>query len=121
VATKTTRNKEILEVSRRLEEELERLKHKLNIGYEVEVLWLPGHRRELKGRQLKEEVQGDTILIYVEDEAEALELLRHGFLEWMLNQHSKPYRQLINKLIELFEDLQYEGKERIIEALTKLL
>lgn len=66
-------------------------------------------------------MKGDAILIYTEDENEALKLVSHIFAEWLLNQHTKRYRLLINKLIELFEQIQYEEKERTIEALTKLM
>jgi len=45
-------------------------------------------------------VKDNTILVYAEDE-EALELARHGFAKWLLNQHTRKYRMLINKLIEL--------------------
>ena len=48
-------------------------------------------------------------------------LLTHGFSEWLLNQNTKRYRLLINKLIEVFEQIQYEEKEKIIDAITKLL
>lgn len=70
---------------------------------------------------LEEEVVNDTIFIYTESFQEALDLVRHGFVEWILNQHTKPYRQLINKLITLFEDQQYERKEKTIKAIEKLL
>ena len=70
---------------------------------------------------LAEEVVNDTIFIYTESLQEALELVRHGFAEWILNQHSRPYRQLINKLITLFEEQQYERKEKTVEAIERLL
>jgi hypothetical protein len=73
------------------------------------------------GKRLAEEVKGDTILVYAEDEEEALELVRHGFAEWLLNQHTRKYRMLINKLIELFEEIHYREKEKLIEAITKLI
>ena len=104
-----------------LKEELQRLKQRTCIGYEVTVKWLPGALKYDDGKQLAEEVVGDTIFIYTEDPQKALELIRHGFAEWILNQHTKPYRQLINKLIALFEEQQYEKKEKIIQALTKLM
>jgi len=69
---------------------------------------------------LAEEVGGDTIFIYTENREKAIELVRHGFAEWILNRHTKPYRQLINKLIAPFEEQQYERKERIVEILSKL-
>lgn len=104
-----------------LQEELQRLQYHLNLGHEVSVRWLPGQTRFLNGQKLAEEVQGNTILIYVKGFDEAVELLRHGFLEWVLNQHTKSYRQLINKLITLFEDQHYAEKERLIDSLTKLI
>jgi hypothetical protein len=91
------------------------------MGYELKVKWLPGRLNHHDGRKLAEEVQGDTIIIYAENAQKAIELLRHGFLEWLMNRHTKPYRQLINKLIELFEDVEYQNKEATIEALQRLL
>lgn len=44
-----------------------------------------------------------------------------GLAEWLLEQHCGPYRRFINKLVELFEDLQYERKERLVEVLAKIL
>jgi hypothetical protein len=104
-----------------LEEELTKLKRKVGMGSEVEVEWHPGAVRFRDGKRLEEEVRGDTILIYVEDGGEALGLLRHGFAEWMLNQHTRGYRLMVNKLIELFEEMQYGQKERLVSALSELL
>lgn len=83
----------------------------MQIGQEVTVKWLPEKTKYHNGRQLAEQVVRDTVFIYTEDPKEALELARHGFIEWILNQNSKPYRQLINKLIILFEEQQYERKD----------
>ncbi len=83
--------------------------------------WLPGAVKYKNSKLLVEEVVNDTIFIYSENPEETLELVRHGFAEWILNQHTKPYRQLINKLITLFEEQQYERKEKIIEGIEKLL
>jgi hypothetical protein len=108
-------------ISATLEEELERLKRRVRLGQEVNVKWLPGTVRYRNGKQLLEEVSGNTILIYTEDPAEARRLLKHGLAEWLLNQHTKRYKLLINKLIELFEQIQYEEKERIIKTIAKLI
>ena len=109
------------EVEARLEAELERLKLKVGMGSEVNVKWLPGTVKYKNGKQLLEEVVGDTVFIYVEDLTEAIPLLAHGFSEWLLNKHTRKYRLLINKLIELFEQIQYEEKEKTVDAITKLL
>ena len=104
-----------------LEAELERLKLKAGMGFEVKLEWSPGIFSHKNGKQLLEEVRRNTIFIYVKDLDEALPLLTHGFLEWLLNQNTKGYRSLINKLIEVFEEMQYSNKERIIEAISRLV
>ena len=109
------------EIEAELEAELERLKRRIGMGFEVKVKWLPDTTKFKNGRQLLEEVAGDRILIYAEDPAEAMQLLHHGFAEWLLNQHTKRYRLFINKLIEVFEQIQYEEKEKIIEAIARLM
>ena len=107
--------------SNNIETELDSLKQKTRLGYKVTVEWLPGTIKYQNGKRLVEEVIGDTIFIYKENPGEALRLLMHGFAEHILNQHTKPYRQLINKLIVLFEEQQYERKEKTVEALVKLM
>ena len=104
-----------------LEAELERLKRRVGMGFEVSVRWLPGTVKYHNGKQLAEEVIGDTILIYTENPQKAIELVRHGFAEWILNQYTKPYRQLINSFISLFEQQQYEKKEKTVETLARLM
>lgn len=107
--------------ARFLQDEVRLLQRRMGIGYEVRVKWLPGLATYRDGAKLAEEVKGDTILIYAEELAEAVDLVHHGFAEWMLNRHARPYRELVNKLITLFEDQQYQNKEKIVEALTKLM
>lgn len=104
-----------------LETELERLKTKSGMGSEVKLEWSPGIVRHKNGKKLLEEVVGNTILIYVENLDEALPLLTHGFVEWLLNQNTKGYRLLINKLIEVFEEMQYNSKEGVVEAVSSLI
>jgi hypothetical protein len=109
-------------MEKRLVDELERLKRRVGIGYEVEVKWFPGATKHRGGgKRLLEEVKANNIIIYTEDEDEALKLVSHGFLEWFLNQHTRKYRMLINKLIEVFEEISYQDKEKIIEVITKLI
>ena len=59
------------------------------MGFEVKVKCLPETTKFKNGRQLLEEVAGDTILIYTKDPIEAIKLVSHGFAEWLLNQHTK--------------------------------
>jgi len=104
-----------------LDKDLEHIKQIVGLGHEVKVKWQPNAVKFRNGKQLEEEVIGDTIIIYTGDHNRARELLIHGFAEWLLNQHAKRYRMLINKLIELFEEVHYYEKERIVEALTRLI
>jgi len=97
-------------MQKRLNDELERLKQELGIGYEVRVEWSPSVARYHNGRRLLEEVKGNTIFIYSKNHDEALDLLRHGFAEWLLNQHARPYMKLINSLITILNN--YNMKER---------
>lgn len=100
---------------------MDKVKQKTGVGFELSVTWLPGTVKRRNGKRLAEEVIGNNLFIYAENPKEALRLVNHSFFEWMLNQHTQPYRRLINKLITLFEELQYQRKEKIIESLTNLV
>jgi len=110
------------DVQEKLEAELQRIKAKAGIGSpELRVLWVPEKPRVKDGRELLEEVRGNTILIYERDPQKAVELVRHGFAEWLLDRHTRPYRLFLNKLIELFEQMQYSRREEVVEAIARLL
>jgi hypothetical protein len=116
--TRITQNVGTVEfaVEEKLESELERLKQTLNLGYELRVKWVPNGNVKLSG-----EVRGDRIYIYDEDEAEALETLRHEFLDYAISNIIEPYKQVTNKLISLINEEAYKGKERLVERLSTLL
>jgi hypothetical protein len=111
----------LLSGKKALEKELERLQECCRIGNEVSVEWLPGVVKQNHGKILAEEVHNDTIMVYSRDLKESVELVQHGFAEWLLNQHAKPYMEFINHLIALFEDTQYSRKEKIVKALTDII
>lgn len=100
----------------RLEEELERLKALLEIGYELEVVHLPDPTSRLAG-----EVKGSKIFIYEDDEKKAVEALRHEFLDYLVSQAIEPYRFVANGLIRMLNEIAYKKKEKVVEALLKLL
>jgi hypothetical protein len=99
-----------------LEEELERLKRLLKMGYELKVVWLPNNSSSLSG-----EVKGETIYVYEEDLDKAIETLRHEFLDYAISQVIEPYRQVTNKLISLINEEAYKKKEELIEKLVKII
>jgi hypothetical protein len=101
---------------KRLENELERLKKRLKIGYELKVVWSPNNGGNLAG-----EVKDETIYIYDESEKEALKTLRHEFLDYAISKLIEPYKNVTNKLIMLMNEETYKHKEKFIEALVELI
>ncbi len=99
-----------------LEEELEKLKHKFNMGYELKVVWIPDGDRRLWG-----EVKGETIFVFDKDLNKALKTLRHEFLDYAVSQIIEPYKEVSNKLISLLNERAYKQKEKLVEKLCKLL
>lgn len=106
----------VLEINDRLSRELEKLKRKLNAGYELTVRWIPTPQSEIFG-----EVRKNCIYIYVDDEERAVEILKHEFLDYLIVGIIEPYQRFANKLIGLVNEEAYKKKERIIEKLTKLI
>jgi hypothetical protein len=106
-----------------LEEELSRLIGILGLGLELRVVWKPGRvRRSAEGVALSGEVQGSTIIIYEEDEAEALKALKHEFLDYVISHEVEaPYKDLVNRLIDSFQAETYRRKERLVERLISVI
>ena len=105
-------------VKRRLEAELERLKRLLNTGFELKVFWVPDPDSKLSGEVKK----GGRILIYDEGLDEALATLKHEFLDYVLSRLIAPYREVASMVIKKFiNERVYREKEKVVEALVKLL
>jgi len=96
--------------------ELERLKRLSGLGLGLKVVWNPSPEKALLG-----EVKDKTIFIYVVSKEKAIEVLRHEFLDYCVSQAIEPYRRVTNKLIKLINDDAYREKEKIVEALIRLL
>jgi hypothetical protein len=107
---------ELRNLQARLEEELDWLKKKAKLGYELRVIWLPGYNAKLSG-----EVKGSTVYIYDDTEDKAIETLRHEFMDYVISKVIEPYKLVANKLIELMNEEAYKRKEKIIGALARLL
>jgi hypothetical protein len=107
----------------KLEGELSRLMGILGLGLELRVVWKPNHiRRSAEGVALSGEVQGSTIIIYEEDEAEALKALKHEFLDYVISHEVEaPYKDLVNRLIDSFQAEAYGRKERLVERLSSVI
>jgi hypothetical protein len=105
-----------LDLEEKLQSALEGLKQTLNLGYELQVKWLPNCDGKLSG-----EVKGNCIYVFEETEKEALSTLRHEFLDYAISNVVDPYKQVTNKLIALINEEAYRRKERLVEKLSALL
>jgi len=66
------------------------------------------------------EIVSDYLLIYDEAETDAWETLCHEIVEYKLKSVTQVYRMLVNQLIEGYEKLAYQQKERFIKALPEI-
>jgi len=100
----------------RLEEELKRLKARVGLAGHLRVVWMPNTHSSLSG-----EVKGSDILIYEEQLNKALNVLRHEFLDYIVSHAIEPYKDVTNRLIKMINEDAYRRKERVVDALTKLI
>lgn len=96
-----------------LEGKLNGVIKRLGLG-EWTVLSEPDSNQSPRGRVL---LESKTILIHDEEPEAAMKTLIHEALEIKLRPMLKPYRSLINALIEWANKQVYEAKERAIEDL----
>ena len=104
------------ETRRKLEEDLERLKAHSGLADPLKVVWMPNESNVLSG-----EVKGNVIFIYERDEEKALETLQHEVVDYCVSQAIEPYREITNRLIKMINEDAYKQKEKVVEALTRLL
>lgn len=108
--------------SQRLQRELERLKQTLSTGYELKVVWLPGHIKHLQNKELAGEVIGNTIYIYESNEENAINTMKHEFMDYIVSSATEAtYKKFINLLISLLEEINYQRKEEVVDKLSRLL
>jgi len=103
-------------LQRKLEGELERLKRILELGYELRVRWIPNNNSKIS-----EEVKGQTIFVYDEEEELAVETLKHEFIDYATSKVIEPYKEATNKLITLINEEAYRRKERLVGIISKLI
>ena len=107
---------ELSETQRLLETEFERLREILGLGPNLKVIWTPGADKQLTG-----EVRGSCVYVYEEDEDEALKVLLHEAVDYLVSQAIEPYKEVTNRLIKMINEDVYRRKEKVIEALTRLV
>jgi len=103
--------------------ELRRLQEIVGLGLDLKVVWLPGGSSRLSG-----EVKNGKIIIYEENLENALDVLRHEFIDYTVSLAIKPYERvaylykvMLNALIGALGEEAYQQKEKVIESLKRLL
>ena len=100
-----------------LDEELARLKKLVPFEESLTVQWKPLPQSKISGK-----VIGTTIYVYDEDPQEALNTLKHEYLDCLLTRKLvNPLVTLVNTFIKLREKEIYMEKERIVTHLLRLI
>jgi hypothetical protein len=109
--------KEKMSLELMLDKELRRLQAILPLEEPLQVKWVPEPRSQVSG-----EVIDNTIMVYEADLDEALETLRHEYVDCLLSRKLvDPLVALINALTKVREAEIYRGKERIVDFFSELL
>jgi hypothetical protein len=85
------------------------------LGIPLEATWIPETGNGKHG-----EIKSGCLFVYDIDEEQAWSTFEHEVFEFKLNEVTLVYRTIINSLIESFEKLHYERKERFLELLPSL-
>jgi len=81
------------------------------------VYWKPQQAVKVSGK-----VVGSTIYIYNEKQKEAVDTLKHEYLDCILTRRLvNPLVTLVNTFVKLTENEIYNEKERIVNGLSKLV
>ena len=99
-----------------LKVELERMKRLTGLGLELDVVWKPSDEKAVLG-----EVKEKIIYIYEVKKEKVIGVLRHEFIDYCISEAIEPIRTVLNNLIKLINEDLYKRKEKIVEALMRLL
>lgn len=86
------------------------------LGINLVVLWTPNESKSVHG-----EIKDNVIFLYDSEKAEAWSTFTHEVTEYKLQAVTRPYRILVNNLIEAVEKSIYAEKEQFIEFLPKMI
>lgn len=86
------------------------------LGVNLNVKWQPDCSKSVHG-----EIKGNVILLYDSNEAEAWLTFTHEITEYKLQNVTRPYRLMINSLIDALEKSVYAEKEQFIDFLPKMM
>ncbi|MDE1767147.1 MAG: hypothetical protein KGI27_12880 [Thaumarchaeota archaeon] len=102
--------------SRFLKEELVRLIKQSGDDNGLDVAWIPRIDSSKEG-----EVVGKTIFVYSQDPVQAIETLRHEFVDYLVCKAMKPYQDMVNALLSVLSEKTYRKKEEVVESILKML
>jgi hypothetical protein len=85
------------------------------LGVPLKVLWVPKINSSKHG-----EINSNCLFIYDRDEREAWLTFEHEIYEFKFKEVTYAYRTLVNSLIEAFEKLAYERKEKFLGFLPRI-
>ena len=86
-----------------------------HLGINLTVIWTPDQTKTVHG-----EIADKILLIYDLNPEEAWQTFTHEAFEFKFRQVTKPYRMLVNELIEVIEKLTYQRKEEFLEFLPRI-
>jgi len=86
------------------------------LGVNLIILWKPDKTKSNHG-----EIKGNVIFLYDSEEKEAWATFTHEVTEYKLQSVTRPYRVLINNLIEAVEKTIYAEKEQFIDFLPRMI
>jgi len=104
-------------VLKKRETKFEGLLKNFNLS-EWKVIWKPDHTQPSRGKIIPE---AKVILVYDEAPEAATETLLHEVLEIKLRPMLKPYRTLVNALIQWADEQVYREKEEAIKDLLPFI
>lgn len=104
------------QIQQKLQEELNKLKARFNLGHELKVKYFPDRIRiNGRGNQLHGEIQANIILIYDKNEKEAINTMYHEYLEFIIYPMKKDFSETINRLNGIINYLLYSSSERVVD------
>jgi len=101
----------------KVEEELSRLERTIGLGHELSVRWVPNRGFDKHG-----EVRDKVIYVYDVGLDEALETLRHEFIDYCISvEVVEPLVSLINLQKAMIENLTYRRKETLVDRFARII
>ena len=86
------------------------------LGINLVILWKPDISKSVHG-----EIKGNVIFLYDSEKDEAWSTFTHEVTEYKLQAVTRPYRTLVNNLIEAVEKSIYAEKEQFIDFLPQMI